>query len=333
MTADRLHGTRAALAIEHLLARGRRGERAGAATDGRKLGLVVEGGAMRGVFSAGVDVGLEELGLTAVFDEVYGTSAGAINAAYFLAGQAAYGATIYYEDINNSRFINFARLTRMLDVDFLFDQILARRKALDVERVLASPSRFFISLADAATGEGFLVPARKDDPPLMEALKASAAHPMLYDRHVRIRDRECFDGGFANPLPVQNAIDAGCTDVLVILTRPSSYVEPPPGFIVRRLFVWKCARGNQRLIETGLRLHLLANAARDMALGRRRPPDGVNIATICPDESGPAVARTTKDARALRAVSLRGARKALQAFGADPDRLVEVLRYFPSSAP
>ena len=329
MAAPTPYGTRPAAAIGHILARARRGARAGGATDGRKLGLVVEGGAMRGVFSAGVDVGLEELGLTAVFDDVYGTSAGAINAAYFLAGQAAYGATIYYEDINNAQFINFARVTKMLDVDFLFDEILARRKALNVDRVLASPSRFFISLADAATGEGFLVPAHKDDPPLMEALKASAAHPMLYDRNVRIRERECFDGGFANPLPVQDAIDAGCTDVLVVLTRPASYVEPPPGFVVRRLFVWKCARGNQRLIDSGLRLHLLANAARDIALGRRRAPDGVNIVTICPDEGEPAVARTTKKAKALRAASARGARKALETFGADPDRLVEVLRYFP----
>src|SRR5262245_32067681 len=141
---DGLNGVRAPLAVTHILARARRGERAGGATDGRKLGLVVEGGAMRGVFSAGAGVGLEELGLTAVFDEVYGSSSGAINAAYFLAGQAAYGATIYYEDINNSRFINFGRLTKILDVDFLFEEVLTRRKALAVERVLASPSRFFI---------------------------------------------------------------------------------------------------------------------------------------------------------------------------------------------
>jgi predicted patatin/cPLA2 family phospholipase len=323
------HGTRAALAVEHILARARRGESAGGASDGRKLALVVEGGAMRGVFSAGVDVGLEELGLTRVFDEVYAASAGAINAAYFLAGQAAYGATIYYEDINNRQFIDFRRFRKVLDVDFLFDRILTRQKALDVAGVLASPSRFMISLTDAATGEGLFVRAQKEAPSVIEALKASAAHPLLYGPRISIEGRECFDGGFANPLPVETAIANGCTDVLVVLTRPASFVDQPPGFLMRRLFVLRVAGGNRRLIESGLRIHEIENASRDLAAGRRSPPAGVNIVTICPEDGELTVGRTTMDARALRATAALGARKALRAFGAEPDRLVEVLRYFP----
>src|SRR5262245_63389278 len=73
--------------------------------DGRKAGLIVEGGAMRGVISCAALMALEDLGMTKVFDEVYGASAGALNAAYFLAGQAAYATTIYYQKINNTRFI------------------------------------------------------------------------------------------------------------------------------------------------------------------------------------------------------------------------------------
>ena len=67
---------------------------------------------MRGVVSAGMVSALEELGLTHAFDAVYGSSAGAINAAYFLAGQARLGTTIYYEDINNARFIDLAAPAR-----------------------------------------------------------------------------------------------------------------------------------------------------------------------------------------------------------------------------
>src|SRR5579884_4151607 len=74
-------------------------------TDGRKVGLIVEGGAMRGVISCASLMALEELGLTDVFDEVYGASAGAVNAAYFLAGQAAYATSIYYQKINNTRYL------------------------------------------------------------------------------------------------------------------------------------------------------------------------------------------------------------------------------------
>src|SRR6476659_5599828 len=94
---------------EILLARQARGSRAPHG-DGARVALCVEGGAMRGVVSAGMVSALEELGLVDSFDAVYGSSAGAINAAYFLAGQAAFGTTIYVEDINNSRFISLPRL-------------------------------------------------------------------------------------------------------------------------------------------------------------------------------------------------------------------------------
>src|SRR5262249_39413334 len=66
-----------------------------------KLRLVVEGGGMRGVVSGGALIALERVGLTSVFDEVYGESAGAINACYFLAGKAAFGGRIYLEDLTS----------------------------------------------------------------------------------------------------------------------------------------------------------------------------------------------------------------------------------------
>src|SRR5215469_3391695 len=95
-------------------------------SDGRKIGLIVEGGAMRGVISCAALQGLEELGMTQVFDEVYGASAGAVNAAYFLAGQAAYATSIYYQKINNTRFIRRLWHMKIVDIDDLFDSIIAR---------------------------------------------------------------------------------------------------------------------------------------------------------------------------------------------------------------
>ena len=70
--------------------RGRRLKEGREVSDGRKVGLIVEGGAMRGVISCAALMALEDLRLTDVFDEVYGASAGAVNAAYFLARQSAW---------------------------------------------------------------------------------------------------------------------------------------------------------------------------------------------------------------------------------------------------
>src|SRR5207244_6580405 len=109
--------------------------------DGRKVALIVEGGAMRGVISCAALMGLEELGMTEVFDEVYGASAGAVNAAYFLARQAAYATTIYYQKINNTRFIRRLWQRKIVDIDGLFDSIIAGKQPLRIDGVLCSRSQ------------------------------------------------------------------------------------------------------------------------------------------------------------------------------------------------
>jgi len=312
MSRADLLGTNPELAIDHIRARSRKNART--AHDGRKLALIVEGGAMRGVFSSGANTALEKIGLTSAFDEVYSCSAGAINAAYFLAGQAAYGTTIYYEDINNRNFINPLRVNNILNLDFLFKTIISERKPLDVDRVLASPSRLFISITDAKTGSGFLIEGQNSAFPLLDCLRASATHPLLSERIMHLGDRACFDGGFANSLPVEDAIDNGCTDLLVVLTRPKEYIDTPHGFLISEWFRWKCALGNAQLVKAGREIHIRENRSRDVAFGRRAPPPGINIATICPEEEGSEVTRTTKNTELLKAAASEGERKVLRAF-------------------
>ena len=110
--------------------------RAGGAVreDRARLGLVIEGGGMRGVVGGGMVATLEVLGLRTVFDHVVGASAGACAGAYFLAGQAALGTRIFYEDINNRTFIDLARALRgrpVMNLDFLIDEVMAHAKRLD----------------------------------------------------------------------------------------------------------------------------------------------------------------------------------------------------------
>src|SRR5215813_3020038 len=152
--------------------------------DGRKIALVVEGGGMRGVISCAALMGLEELGMTDVFDEVYGASAGAVNAAYFLAGQAAYATRIYYQKINNTRFIRRLWHRIIVDIDALFDSIIARDCPLRIDKVLASRSRLYVTITDACTGEPFFGLAQSSRTPLLTLLKASMAIPCLYNGSV-----------------------------------------------------------------------------------------------------------------------------------------------------
>src|SRR3954452_16708844 len=114
-----------------------RARRAGA-SDHHRVALVVEGGCMRGVISAGAVTALEHLHLAQHFDAVYGVSAGALDCAYMLAGQAAMGTTIYFDDLPAAHFVRARRILAArppMALDELIDEIVARRKRLDVSAV------------------------------------------------------------------------------------------------------------------------------------------------------------------------------------------------------
>jgi len=297
--------------------------------DGRKACLIVEGGAMRGVISCSALMALEDLGMTAVFDEVYGASAGAVNAAYFLAGQAAYATSIYYQKINNTRILRRLWHRKIVDIDDLFNTVIAGDRRLRVDRVLASRSRLFITIADASTGQAFLGIAQSSETPLLTLLKASTAMPLLYNGLVTVDGRDCFDGGLINPLPIPDAIESGCTDLLVLLTRPANFRECSPSRIEQQIFDILCARGNAALMRSYRNTHLRENTIRDIALGRQMVPDGVNIATICPEDTDPKIERMTRDTSLLKAAAIASAKRTFEAFGHRVEEFVEVLRPYP----
>src|SRR5438105_5463902 len=228
-----IHGVNPADTIDLIKERARRIRQGGPLQDGRKVALIVEGGAMRGVISCAALMGLEDLGMTPVFDEVYGGSAGAVNAAYFLAGQAAYATSLYYQKINNTRFLRRFWHRKIVDIDDLFDSIIAGDRPLRIDKVLASRSQFFVTIADAYTGEAFLGHAQSSRTPLLTLLKASTAMPLLYNGLVSIEGRSCFDGALINPIPILEAIESGCTDLLILLTRPANFREGMPSRIER----------------------------------------------------------------------------------------------------
>src|SRR5262245_59362726 len=142
-----LHGMNPANTIGLLKERAELIQRGIRPSDDRRIGLIVEGGAMRGVISCAALQGLEELGMTQVFDQVYGASAGAVNTAYFLAWQAGYATTIYYQKVNTTRFIRRMWHRQVVDLDELFESIVGRERPLQVQKVQSSRSEFFIVVA------------------------------------------------------------------------------------------------------------------------------------------------------------------------------------------
>src|ERR1041385_1107144 len=271
--------------------------------DGRKLALVLEGGAMRAAGPAGGAVAAGALGLTEIFDEVYATSAGVMNAGYFLSGQADMGITIYFEDLTAGRFINPLRFWKVVDVDYVIDEVAVTKKPLDVQRILNSPTRLYVAVMNDR-GEASIIDTKLTKTPLLTILKAALAMPMLYNRTVEVEGENCMDGGLRVPFPLQQAIENGCTDILLLLSRGREYIPARHSWLGRLFFDLVCARGRRGLSQVYAMHHLYSRSVRDLALGRSAsPPPNVNMAVICTERSEQ-IHRTTVDPVALRAAAV-----------------------------
>jgi predicted patatin/cPLA2 family phospholipase len=197
------------------------------------VALVVEGGAMRGVISAGMVSALEVLGFAGAFDRVYGSSAGAINAAYFLAGQARIGTSIYYEDINNRRFIDLRRALQgraIVNLEFLLGDVAVRRKQLDVDRVLRSRSPLSVMATDVESEASVPLAAFENAEQLFGALRAGATMPVVAGDPHLYRGRRYLDASLTQPIPVLTAESDGHTHVVVLLTRDGGMESRPSAF-------------------------------------------------------------------------------------------------------
>jgi predicted patatin/cPLA2 family phospholipase len=275
-----LHGVNPEAVVTAIRDRAKRGnDRA----DGRKLGLVIEGGSIRAVCSAGGAAVLAQMGFSETFDHVYATSAGVMNAAYFISNQPLTGISVYFDHCTTRRFVNPLRFWKIIDVDYIFDEVAVREKPLNLHRVLSSRSRFHVAVIDRNDGQGHLIDTQRASTPLLHSLKAAAAIPVLYNRSILVDGRRCIDGGLRIPFPLKQAIEDGCTDILVLLTRPTDYVNPSPNLFQRTIFNILCARGNAGLNEAFAARPEASRVYRDLAFGRIRTDQPVNIATLATD--------------------------------------------------
>ena len=200
---------------------------------------------MRGVVSGGMVLALQQLGLVHAFDAVYGSSAGAMNGAYMLAGQAPFGTTIYYEDINNRNFIDFGRPLHgrsIVDLDYLVDDVMIRRKRLDVEAVLRSPVPLHMLATHVSSGERHVFSSWKDRDDFMHGLRAGASMPVVAGPPYAYRDTHYWDAVMTEAIPVRTAEASGFSHIVALLTRPRGHGGPRIS-LVDRLVVLPRIRG------------------------------------------------------------------------------------------
>lgn len=284
----------------------------GAASSGAKLGLVIEGGGMRGVYSGGALKALADLGLHSAFDAIFAESAGAINACYFLSNQVDLGLSIYVEDLTSLRFFNPLRLGSVLDIGFLIEEVVAHRKPLNIAKVLASPTHLHVALTNALDGSAHMIDTRITPHSLLTILRATAVMVPLYNEPVQLDGVPYVDGGISNPLPILSAIKAGCTHILVLLTRPRSFrIREFSGrqqMVLEQMLKRWPAPFRQALLHDRVQRY---KQARALAFGESDLYPDVKITVIEPTPDSPKISRVTRSAPALRA-AIEDARRRTQ---------------------
>ena len=321
MSTSKLYGLNQEAAINSIVSRYQLLNEKHSRNDKKKLGLVIEGGAIRGVCSAGGVVALEQLGLSEAFDEIYATSGATMNAAYMMAEQTLLGISVYFDNCIKNDFVNLLRFWKMVDVGYIYDRVAVKEKPLNVEKVKNSPSNLFVSVIEKKSANPMQISTKKTETPLLQLFKASSAMPVLYNRVVDVDGFKCVDGVLESPFGVKNAILNGCTDILVLTTQPSNYRMAKSGWFGRAVFDLAFAHGNKELNELYRSYYKRAAEARDLATGKIRLDNyQVNIATICTKENDP-VKRLTRDRKLLHSSAVNYGKNIFSVFGVDPERL------------
>lgn len=231
---------------------------------------------MRAAYANGVLAAFEQNGLTD-WDAVYGTSAGGALAAWFSAGQAAF-AQETWAYVQDERIMSYKRwlLRRgpLLDHDRLFEIVYADEHPLDTQAVQAAEHPVIVTATEVETGQGHYQDIR--DGPVLDWLKATGRLPMAAGNPVEIDGTAYLDGGLADPVPIQKAIDDGHEEIVLLLNRPQRERAGEPWLVTRLL--GRKYPALSHLIEEHATLW---NEAVDIA---HDPPGGVQVHILQPSQ-------------------------------------------------
>ena len=244
-------------------------------------GLVLEGGALRGLFSAGVMDVLMEAGVH--FDGVVGVSAGACFGCNYKSGQV--GRVLRY----NLRFAHDMRYCSLWSLlttggifgaQFAYYRLPQELDKFDTAAFDRSPMQFHLVATDVDTGEAVYKRFDRFSEDIYDWILASSSMPIV-SRVVDIDGQRLIDGGIADSIPLRYFQEQGFERNVVVLTQPADYLKQPLGHLrlIRHLL-----RRYPTLLEAWERRHEMYNAelqyiAEQAAAG--------NALVICPEQTLP----------------------------------------------
>ena len=262
------------------------GKSMGNGKDGIKVGLVLEGGSMRGMYTAGVldtfmDEGIE-------IDGIIGVSAGALFGPNYFSGQK--GRVIRYNkrfcrDRRYMSLLSFLLTGNIISKKFAFYDVTSKYDIFDNETFMKNNTGYYATVTNVETGQPEYF-EMKDIVGEMEVLRATSAIPFV-SRMVKIDGKKYLDGGIADSIPVLKCRQLGYDKVIVVLTRPVEYRKKPLSRGMVKLL--KARYGKYpRFMETMKNRYLAYNKTVETILEMEarneifviRPSEGIHVKTV-----------------------------------------------------
>ena len=269
----------------------------------QKTGLVMEGGAMRGLFTAGVfDVFLEN-GIE--FDGAIGVSAGATFGCNYKSKQI--GRCLRYNKrfSHDWRYCSLKSLLKTGDLygaDFCYNKIPNELDILDYSTYRKNPMPFYCVASNCETGKPVYKELKTCDANDLVWMRASASMP-LASKIVEIDGYKLLDGGISDSIPLQYFEQMGFSRNVVILTQPRDYIKTKNKLLPLMKIMLK---KYPAIVESMKNRHLLYNKEKDYVFSQEAKGA---VFVICP-ESNLGISRTEKNPEKLQRVYEEGRRVA-----------------------
>lgn len=210
--------------------------------DTSQTGLVLEGGAMRGVFTCGVLDWLMDNGVH--FPYVVGVSAGACNGASYVSNQRGRAKYSNIDLLDKYRYVgigHYLKKGNFMDFDLLFNDFPNRILPFDFATYAGADKRFEMVVSNCHTGKPEYLEEYNNPDRLIDILKASSSMP-FFSPITYVDGAPMLDGGVCDSIPVDRALEKGYEKTVIVLTRNKGYRKKTNGLKVPSLFFRKYPR-------------------------------------------------------------------------------------------
>lgn len=254
--------------------------------------LVLEGGGLRGVFTCGVLDSFMDKGIR--FPFTIGVSAGACNGLSYMSGQRGRAKSSNIDLLEKHHYIGLKYLFTqgcIMDFKLLFEDFPEKIIPYNYDAFFSNPGRYVMVTTNCMTGKAEYFEEKSSPERIMSIVRASSSLPFV-TKISYVDGVPMLDGGIADSIPVQYALDQGYTNIVVVLTRNKGYRKRDTRMPIARFFYRKYPALQEALRQRN------AVYNRTMDLIERLEDEG-RITVIRP-EKPVVVSRTEKDVDKLR---------------------------------